>query len=52
MTNNYIFSDGIIDKTLEIKDFNFKENKKQFEKCLFQIYPPFINTYKKETFDL
>lgn len=44
---NYIYSDGIIDRNISIKDFKNK-NKKYFQKCLFQIYPPFVNTYKKD----
>ena len=27
---SYIYSDGIIDKTLEIKNFSLNENKKSF----------------------
>ena len=51
-TEQYIYSDGIIDKSMQIRNFMLPHNQKNFKKCLFMVFPPFINTYKKETMEL
>ena len=44
-----IFSDGLIKTRIYLKDTS---KKSQIYRCLYQIYPSFINTYKKEVSDI
>jgi len=51
--NRIIFSDGIIKTQVCLEDFsNYISKESLTFRCLFKIYPSFINTYKKEALAL
>lgn len=46
--DTFIHVDGFVKDKVLIKRFDHFDSKLNYSKCLFQIYPAFINTYKKE----
>ena len=50
--NSFFFTDGFTKSKLILKNFNLSKNRINFNRCLFQIFPSFSNTFKKEAADL
>lgn len=51
-SDSFIHVDGFIKDKVLVKRFDTTDSKLMYSKCLFQIYPTFINTYKKEALAL
>lgn len=47
-TGSFVYTDGFIKDKIMLRDFGIPDPKNFFYKCLFQVYPSFSNTYKKE----
>ena len=45
----YIYVEGFINTLPHLLDCEKMEETKNFNKCLFQIFPSFINTFKTES---
>ena len=46
--NLFIFTDGFIKNRIYLKNFKDDHLKGNYSRCLFQIYPQFANTFKKQ----
>src|SRR5689334_42110 len=50
--DSFIHVDGFVKDKVLLKSFDTADPKILYSKCLFQIYPTFINTYKKDSLKL
>lgn len=50
--DSFIFVNGFIKDKVLVKKFDYTDPKLMYSQCLFQIYPSFTNTYKKEAINL
>lgn len=50
--DSFIYVDGFVKDKIMIKNLDHVDSKAIYSKSLFQIYPSFINTYKKEALNL
>lgn len=44
----FIFGDGFLKSSVKMKSFSGETNNTDFKSCIFQIYPNFLNTTKKQ----
>lgn len=49
---SFIYTDGFVKDRITLRNFARPDAKNVFSKCLFQIYPFFTNTHKKEAQNL
>jgi len=50
--DSFIHVDGFVKDKVLLKSFDTADPKLMYSKCLFQIYPTFINTYKKDALNM
>lgn len=46
--NSVVFSDGFVKNGLVVRNLEYDRTKIDFQRCLFEIWPSFNNTYKQQ----
>ena len=52
LKNFVLFTDGLSNKNVNLKDFTHHDSKVTFRRCLFRIYPKFNNLFTAQAIDI